>query len=73
MRKKFFKSLGVLLPILALSLAGCGETTSDSSNNQGSPTDSSTNGHQKEHGITFSGVEDITIDLYQEFDLLEKC
>ena len=27
MRKKLFKSLGVLLPILALSIAGCGETT----------------------------------------------
>lgn len=72
MKKKLFKYLGVLLPILALSLAGCGETTSDSSNNQVSSTDSSTNGHQKEHGITFSGVEDITIDLYQEFDLLEN-
>lgn len=71
MKKSLFKTLGILLPILALSLAGCGGSTSESPSEKGPSTDlSSTDGTNKEHGITFSGVEDTTIDLYQEFDLL---
>ena len=61
MKKNFLKTLGVLIPMFALSLAGC----NNPSNGQ-----SETSEQAKEHGITFSGVEDITINLYEEFDLL---
>lgn len=75
MNKKFFSKMAVALSLFAMSLTGCGgnnnseNSTSSSVKEPAGNTDMST--VQKEHGIEFFGVEDIEINLYEDFDLLE--
>ena len=61
MKNKFLKTFSVLFSIFTLSLVGC--NNENNSNSQIS--------EKLEHGITFTGVEDKTINLYEEFDLLD--
>lgn len=62
MKKNFLRTLSVLISVFTLSLVGC---------NGGEKESNSQIGEKLEHGITFTGVEDKTINLYEEFDLLD--
>lgn len=67
MKKTFFKSVSALSLIFIVALCGCNKAV-DSDVTSSLPSESESS---KEHGITFFGVEDATINLYEEFDLLD--
>lgn len=74
MKKKFFSKIALVFSLFALSLTGCGNDDNTSKNNSGTnPSNTASNNSEvkKEYGIEFFGVEDVEINLYEDFDLLE--
>lgn len=79
MKKNFFSRAAMIFSLFALTMTGCDNsntsTSNNSSNNNSNPSTpiSSNISHSenREHGIVFSGVEDTTINLYDDFDLLD--
>lgn len=73
MNKKLFSKLAVIFSLFAMTLTGCGGNENNSSSNVNESNKGSNNSStvKKQHGIEFFGVEDVEIDLYEDFDLLE--
>lgn len=72
MKKNLFSRVAIIFSLFALTMVGCGKTQESSSTQPSTPISNNSNTSEKgEHGIEFFGVEDTTIDLYDDFDLLE--
>ena len=73
MNKKLFSKLAVIFSLFAMTLTGCDGNGNNSSSNVNESNGSNNNSStvKKQHGIEFFGVEDVEIDLYEDFDLLE--
>lgn len=69
MKNKFFGKLAIVFSLFTLTMTGCGNNGNNSTD--GENNNSTNSGVKKEHGIEFFGVEDIEIDLYEDFDLLD--